>query len=1064
MVVTGLYLLLAIASGYLFEPEFNFFTIRLAPGLGLIAALIYGLPAIFGVFLGEFLYYYFLYNSEITLPIMTALAANAVLYVYLGTILIHRIVEPPYELINSSDSFKFFIFGGFAASLIPSLLAVYCISIIEPAVQNSYWMMVPHWLLGQVLGILIISPVTLCFMGKSTPVWKARIPLIPVLLTTMLAVIVIIYSYVTIQEEVKLKSILKQKTQNISSAIKLQISNYEESLYSIKSLFEYTPDIGPQEFEIFSSKIKARQPGLHAISYQQLVKIHERDSYEKMMRKIYTDNFQITERNDSGNFKRAAEREEYTPITMRSFYDKNARIMGFDTSTSVYSRTARLQAKATNKVSISRAFRLDSVTDNSKSIILYLPLMNNDLFSGYVSLSVFAKKAIQFAIERLDMEGISLKIWDGPPSENNVIYINNTSNPYLGSGLTNKGKIGFLSHEWEYELVPDYTYLGHLIRSQLLAVAFCILLSSIVIVRLLEFTGKRHELSRRASESEARFKGAFSNAPIGMAIASLDYKILDANPAFNRMLGYKNGELEGKSFEEITFVDDIEASHEYHQKLIVQVIDNYSIEKRYVHAEGYLIWALLSVSLTCDDEGNPLYGVAQIQDITKQKEHADELSYLATHDPLTGLTNRREFERRAERLLAAVKLDKSEHALCFMDLDQFKIINDTCGHSAGDEMLRQLGSTLQSAVRHRDTLARLGGDEFGVLMEHCSLDDAHRVATSLQKAIQDYQFLWEGRGFKVGVSIGLVTISPDTDSLTELLKQADAACYMAKDMGRNRIHVYHEEDSEIALRHGEMQWVTRIHQAIADNRFCLYAQPIVPLDGSTDEHYELLIRMIDEKGETILPGAFLPAAERYNLILKIDYWVIENAFKLLMDHPVFQRQINFCSVNLSGQSLADHDFLDFIIKQLETSDIQGEKICFEITETAAISNLNAAKNFITTLKEMGCRFALDDFGSGLSSFGYLKNLPVDYLKIDGIFVKDIVNDPMDHAMVKSINEIGHVMGMKTIAEFVENEIIKGMLKEIGVNYAQGYAIGRPMAFDELLGRTNNITNINKAKK
>jgi len=340
MVVTGLYLLLAIASGYLFEPEGSFFTIRLAPGLGLITALIYGLPAIFGVFLGEFLYYYFLYNSEVTLPIMTALAANAVLYVYIGIKLLSRYVKSPYELTNSIDGFKFFILGGFAASLIPSLLAVYFISIIEPAVQDSFWMMATHWLLGQVLGILIISPIVLCFIGKSIPVWKTRIPLIPVFLTTMLAVIVIIYAYVTIQEEAKLKSIFEQKSLTMSSAIKLQMSSYEESLYNIKSLFEYTPDIDPHEFEIFSSKIKARQPSIHAISYQQLVKDHERYDYENSMRKIYSNNFQITERDGSGNFRRAAEREEYTPITMRSFYDKNARIIGFDTSTSVFSKSA----------------------------------------------------------------------------------------------------------------------------------------------------------------------------------------------------------------------------------------------------------------------------------------------------------------------------------------------------------------------------------------------------------------------------------------------------------------------------------------------------------------------------------------------------------------------------------------------------------------------------------------------------------------------------------------------------------------------------------------------------
>ncbi len=1056
VIVTGLYLLLAVASGYLFEPQYSFFTIRLAPGLGLIAALIYGLPAIIGVFLGEFFYYYFLFNSELTFPIIAALAANAVLYVYLGIRLLRRYVGSPYELTNFLNSFKFFILGGFAASLVPSLLAVFCISIIEPAVQQSYWMMATHWLLGQVLGILIISPIVFCFIGKSVPVWKTRIPLIPVFLTTMLAVIVIIYAYVTIQEETKLKSFFEQKALTMNSAIKLKMSNYEESLYSIKSLFEYTPGIDPHEFEIFSSKIKTRQPGIHAISYQQLVKIQERESYENMMRGIYSNNFQITERDGSGNFKRADEREEYTPITMRSFYDKNARIMGFDTSTSIFSKTARQQAKATNKVSISRAFRLDSITDNSKSIILYLPIMNNGFFSGYVSLSVFAEKIIQSAVERVKMEKISLKVWDGASSGNNIIYIKNTSNPHVGSGLVKKGKIEFLSHDWAYELVPDYAYLGQLIKSQLLLIAFCILLSSIVIARLLEFSGKRYELSRRASESEARFKGAFSNAPIGMAIVSLDHRIVDANPSFCTMLGYEDDELEGKYFKDITYTEDIEASLEYHNKLVRKEIDHYSIEKRYIHKDKYLLWASISVSLTCDDEGIPLYGVVQIQDITKQREHADELNYLASHDPLTGLVNRREFEHRIERLLSTIKQDNSEHALCFMDLDQFKVVNDTCGHIAGDEMLRQLSSALTNAVRHRDTLARLGGDEFGVLVEHCSLNDAYRVATSLQKAIQDYQFSWQDRSFKVGVSVGLVPITLGTTNLTEILKQADTACYMAKDKGRNCIHVYHAEDLETTQRHGEMQWATRLNQALEDDRFCLYAQAIVPLDGSSDEHYELLIRMINEKGEIVPPGAFLPAAERYSLISKLDHWVIEHAFDLLAGNPAFLKQIKFCSINLSGQSLVDNTFLEFVTNQLIESGIQGEKICFEITETATISNLSTAMKFISTLKEFGCQFALDDFGSGLSSFGYLKNLSVDYLKIDGMFVKDIVDDPIDHAMVKSINEIGHVMGMQTIAEFVENDVIKGMLKEIGVDYVQGYGVGKPQPLDELLGSSSNV--------
>lgn len=551
-------------------------------------------------------------------------------------------------------------------------------------------------------------------------------------------------------------------------------------------------------------------------------------------------------------------------------------------------------------------------------------------------------------------------------------------------------------------------------------------------------------------ESHERFRASFTDASIGMALVSLDHKIIEANQSLCHMLGYTDDELIGTYFKNITHADDVETSIDYHQKLIAGEIENYHFEKRYIHKQGHDVWGLLSVSLVRNNDNSPLYTIAQIQDITERKQANELLTYQASHDALTGLVNRREFERRTERLLSTIREDSErQHALCFMDLDQFKVVNDTCGHTAGDEMLRQISSVLQRVIRHRDTLARLGGDEFGVLMEYCSLDDAHRVATSLQKAIQDYNFAWEGHTFKVGVSIGLVPITETIPSLTELLKEADAACYMAKDKGRNRIHVYHAEDSEIAERHGEMQWVERLYQALDKDRFCLYAQTIASLNDDEDIHYELLIRMIDEKGEMIPPNAFLPAAERYNLISRIDLWVIEKTFSLLQENPDFLDSITFCSINLSGPSLTDPNILDFIIELFDSSKIDGNKICFEITETAAIINLNNATKFISKLKNLGCRFALDDFGSGLSSFAYLKNLPVDYLKIDGMFVKDIVDDPIDHAMVKSINEIGHVMGTKTIAEFVENDVIKGMLKEIGVDYAQGYGIGKPEPLDNL---------------
>jgi len=446
--------------------------------------------------------------------------------------------------------------------------------------------------------------------------------------------------------------------------------------------------------------------------------------------------------------------------------------------------------------------------------------------------------------------------------------------------------------------------------------------------------------------------------------------------------------------------------------------------------------------------------------VTERVEEASrseaQFRYQASHDALTGLINRHEFERRVKGLISSTRLEKGENALCFMDLDQFKVVNDTCGHIAGDELLRQLAEVLQDAVRHSDTLARLGGDEFGILMEHCTLAQAQRAVTAIQQIIQDFQFSWEGQTFRIGVSIGLVAISENTLSLTELLKQADAACYMAKDLGRNRIHVYNPDDTQMVLRQGEMQWLSRINQALEENRFTLYVQSIVPLDKSTDTHYEFLLRMVDESGKIIPPVTFLPAAERYGLMHKLDIWVVGHAFALLANHPDLVEQVNFFSINLSGQSITNVNFLDSVISQIKELNIEPGKICFEVTETAAISNLRAATHFIASLRELGCLFALDDFGSGLSSFGYLKNLQVDYLKIDGIFVKDIADDPIDHAMVKSINEIGHVMGMKTIAEFVESKKIKDLLKELGVDYAQGYEIGRPQPFEEILARDEEL--------
>ncbi len=435
---------------------------------------------------------------------------------------------------------------------------------------------------------------------------------------------------------------------------------------------------------------------------------------------------------------------------------------------------------------------------------------------------------------------------------------------------------------------------------------------------------------------------------------------------------------------------------------------------------------------------------AAMEDVTSFRHLSTRLSYQASHDALTGLINRREFDQRLQRLLESARTEGVSHALAYMDLDQFKVVNDSCGHVAGDELLRQVSGLLQTRVRRSDSLARLGGDEFGVLMETCTLEQAQRVAGGILEAIREMRFSWQGRTFSVGISIGLVPIDAQSGSNTEVLSTADAACFTAKDLGRNRAHVYREGDVELISRRAEMRWITRINDALDSDRLWLARQPIVPVGGGdAGLHMELLLRMRGEGGETIAPGAFLPAAERYGLTPRLDRWVLQHALDWYAAEPAALRQLALCSINLSGQSLGDPGFLQTVLSALDASPVPGSKLCFEVTETAAIANVTSALRFMNELRARGVRFALDDFGSGLSSFGYLKTLPVDFLNIDGVFVKDIAHDPVDRAMVQSINDIGHVMGKRTIAEFVESEEILRTLKDIGVDFAQGHAIGRP---------------------
>ncbi len=545
--------------------------------------------------------------------------------------------------------------------------------------------------------------------------------------------------------------------------------------------------------------------------------------------------------------------------------------------------------------------------------------------------------------------------------------------------------------------------------------------------------------------SEQRYRSLYDETPAIFLTLNSTGTLLSVNRYAADELGYTLEELVGQHASLILPEEELSHFELHLTDCIERGGETLIWEHRQVRRDGSLLWVRATARAQIHPRGSATV-LMVCEDITEAHRLARQLSYQATHDALTGLVNRQAFTQRLERVLEQARGNKARHALLYLDLDQFKVINDTCGHIAGDELLRQLSNILKLGVRKRDTLARLGGDEFGVLMEHCTLKQARRVANSLRRTVDEFRFLWDEKSFSLGVSIGLVPIDANSRDITSLLSAADTACYAAKDAGRNRIHVYHEEDAELARRHGEMQWVSRIHEALEENRLQLWMQTIMPISDSSDEglHYELLLRMIDKEGKLVPPGAFLPAAERYNLSTRIDRWVVSTVLDWLARHPAHVDSLHLCAINLSGHSLSEKDFLTFITGLLDNTHIPPEKLCFEITETAAIANLAAATRFIRVLKEWGCHFALDDFGSGLSSFAYLKNLSVDYLKIDGIFVRDIVEDPIDCAMVKSINEIGQVMGKKTIAEFVENPAILKKLKKIGVDFAQGYTIAKPV--------------------
>lgn len=571
--------------------------------------------------------------------------------------------------------------------------------------------------------------------------------------------------------------------------------------------------------------------------------------------------------------------------------------------------------------------------------------------------------------------------------------------------------------------------------------------------RLKRLVGVETDITERKLYEEALFRekesAQITLQSIGDGVVTTDANCIVqyVNPVGEEITGWRVDDAVARPVDEIFRGFHEETCEPLENPLAAAMRRNRSIKSRstlLIRRDGNEIYIESTASPIRDANGKVSGGVLVFHDVSEARELNRKLSYQTSHDLLTGLVNRKEFEKRLERAIKSAQAGETSYAVLYLDLDQFKIINDSAGHAEGDRALFQVGNLLKGKIRWRDSLSRLGGDEFAVLLESCTLDEAVRTAEMLREEVAEFKFVREDRTFRLTVSVGVVPLTGENEDVAGVMSAADSACAAAKEAGRDRVYSYQENDIDLMRRRREMQWAARINNALEENRFELFRQTIEPLqEQGLGSHYELLLRMRDEAGALVSPELFINAAERYGITPSIDRWVIRNAFRWLVSEADERERLALCSINLSGQSLGDDKFLPFVIDQFHSSGLDATKICFEITETAAIASYSQANRFINALKELGCKFALDDFGTGLSSFGYLKHFPVDFLKIDGSFVKEILHDPIDREMVRSINEIGHLTGKQTIAEFAENQEIITMLRGIGVDYAQGYGVSEP---------------------
>jgi diguanylate cyclase (GGDEF)-like protein/PAS domain S-box-containing protein len=742
----------------------------------------------------------------------------------------------------------------------------------------------------------------------------------------------------------------------------------------------------------------------------------------------------------------------------------NEALLGLDIRTQPANLRGLEISRDSDQPAMSGAFKLiqrAGARERSDGIVIRLPVFTpgpppRDLaerrqrFTGSVAASFQVRSLIQRALPREEGQRMEINVADVSDATARDLYRSAPSGAEASIARFNyrfKRDIRFGGRTWRMEFIghpegsqlirqPALTLLGGAIASLLLAALAWSTANTRNHARILA-----HRMSVRYRESEARFRALNELLPTLVLLARLDGALVYANQAARSRLALSHPGQAPQSlsevFEDPGLRDQIDRAAQGDDSL-----RNVSVR---CAGEGYApFWATLSVS-RIDLDGSP-HLLAVANDITELRDLNEMLSYQAAHDPLTGLVNRREFGRRLDLAIEGINAGGSPSALLYFDLDQFKIINDTSGHNVGDQLLSQLAALLGSHLVDGETIARLGGDEFGILLEPASRERAMEFAERMRLEIDGFVFSSEQRTYAVSVSVGLILLDRPGLSQREVLSLADTACYMAKERGRNRVYLYSEKDAETTRRRSEMEWASRLRQALLDDRFILHFQELSELHpGGEPEgvHMEMLLRLRDEDGSMVPPGAFIPAAERFGLMLQLDRWVVETTlanFSRL--HPSGQ-PVHLCAINLSALTVEDDTFPQFVLERLERYGVAPGRVCFEITETAAVASMVRVVELMNSLRRVGCRFSLDDFGAGMASFGYLKNLPVDYVKIDGSFIRNIETDPISFSIVRAVTDIGHQLGLKVVAEWVTDERAMEILRGAGVDYAQGYFLHKP---------------------